>query len=278
MKQLVQKFLGKFGYSLRRTSALKTFAPFIRDFNFPEASFRMWIANADAKTWYEQEQWAKFGEFRALRKLVKKGDQVLEIGSHHGFTAMLLSKFVGPEGRVLSVEAHPQNAMIDHAQLGLNRSFSNLKFIHAACSDVPGTVKIFPSHNSNVVNENSNAANQETTDLIEVPAVTGDMLDKEHGPFDVVKIDVEGYEMEVLKGCKNLLSRAPKLALEIHMDWLGWRGQSMADIFKLIDVKRYDGEMILRHEHVNTDTVQAFDPSAIPKNGQANVFLERKRG
>jgi protein-L-isoaspartate O-methyltransferase len=173
MKQLVQKFLGRFGYSIRRTSTLKTFAPFIREFNFPEASFRMWMANADDVAWYDQEHWAKLGEFRALRKLVKKGDRVLEIGSHHGFTGMLLAKFAGDAGSVVSVEAHPQNAMIAQAQLGLNRSsFQNLKFIHAAGSDVPGTVKIIPLHNSNVVNENSNATNQSTTDLIEVPAVT----------------------------------------------------------------------------------------------------------
>jgi FkbM family methyltransferase len=175
----------------------------------------------------------------------------------------------------LSVEAHPQNAMIDQAQLGLNRSFTNLKFIHAACSDVAGTVKITPSNNSSVIKENSSVTNQNTTDLIEVPAVTGDMLDKEYGPFDVVKIDVEGHEIEVLKGCTNLLSRAPKLALEIHMDCLGWRGQSKTDIFKLIDVNRYEGEMVLRSDDFNA--LQIFDPSAIPENGIANVFLERKR-
>jgi hypothetical protein len=59
------------------------------------------------------------------------------------------------------------------------------------------------------------------------------------------------------------------------MDWLGWRGQSKADIFKLIDVNRYEGEMVLRPEHF--DKVQIFDPSAISENGAANVFLERKR-
>ena len=273
MKQCVQKILEKLGYSIRRNSTLKPFSPFVREFNFPEASFRMWIANNDDVTWYPKD-WDKFGEYRALRKLVKKGDRILEIGSHHGFTGMLLAKFAG-EGGVLSVEAHPQNAMVAQAQLGLNRSLQNLKFIHSAASDVPGTVKIITGHNSNVVNESSKAASQNVADLIEVPAVTGDMLDKEYGPFDVVKIDVEGYEIEVLKGCSNLLERTPKIALEIHMDWLRWRGQPVADIFKLIDVNRYEGEMVLRPEQA--DTVRVFDSTAIPLNGAANVFLERKQ-
>lgn len=268
MKQLIQKLLGQFGYGFRRLSKLKAFVPFVRDFHHPEASFRMWIANPEDVTWYDEEHWRKAGEFRALRKLVGAGDRILEIGSHHGFTGMLLARFVGAKGQILSIEAHPQNAMIAHAQLGLNASFTNLTFIHAAGSNVPGTVKIIPLHNSNVTNQTAD-------DLIEVPAVTGDMLDLEQGPFDLIKIDVEGYELEVLKGCRQMLSRAPKLALEIHVDSLRERGQTPADIFRLIDVNRYKGEMVVRPEQF--ETVQVFDPSAFPERGVVNVFLESKQ-
>ncbi len=228
----------------------------------------MWIANSDDTEWYDQEHWAKFGEFRALRKLVKSGDRILEIGAHHGFTGMLLAKFVGPEGSVLGIEAHSLNAMVAEAQLGLNRSFLNLQFINAACASTPGRVKIIPCHNSSVTD-------QKTDDAIEVAAVTGDMLDKEHGPFDVIKMDVEGYEVEVLKGCSRLLSRAPKLALELHLEGLREHGHSPADVFRLINVSQYEGEMVVRPDFV--DTVQVFDPSAIPTTGIVNIFLTPKR-
>ena len=174
MKRLVQKLLGRFGYEIRRTSIVKAFVPFVQEFNFPEASFKMWITSADVVTWYEKG-WADAGEFRALRKLVKAGDRILEIGSHHGFTGMLLARFAGRDGYVLGIEPLPHNAMIAQAQLGLNRSFSNLQFIQAACARAPGTVKIHTFHNSRVIDKETT-----TGDSIIVTAVTGDMLDEEY--------------------------------------------------------------------------------------------------
>jgi FkbM family methyltransferase len=244
------------------------FIPFIRHFNYPEASFKMWIANPDAAKWYDEEGWRKCGEFRALKGLAKKGDRVLEVGSHHGFTAMLLAKFVGPEGSVLSIEAHPQNAMVAQAQLGLNHSYANLQFIHAAGASASGTVKIAPSHNSYVTDD-------EGADSITVAAVTGDTLDNEHGPFDLIKIDVEGFELDVLQGCKSALLRGPKIALEIHMEGLRSRSQSVADIFRVIDLDRYEGQMVVRADDFNL--IKTFSPSAMPESGIVNAFLWPKK-
>jgi FkbM family methyltransferase len=268
MKRLVRKLLDRFGYEIRRTSVVKAFVPFVREFNLPGASFFFWIASADVVTWYDEKGWADSGEFRALRNLIKAGDRILEIGSHHGFTGMLLARFAGRDGFVLGVEPLPHNAIVAQAQLGLNRSISNLQFIQAAGASTAGTVKIYPFHNSKVIDKET------ATDSIIVGAVTGDMLDQEYGPFDVIKVDVEGYELEVLKGCSRLLSRAPKLALELHIDDLRERGQTLTDIFKLIAVERYTGEMVLRPQDFNT--LHVFNPFAIPEKGLVNVFLERK--
>jgi FkbM family methyltransferase len=242
----------------------KVFVPFIRTFNFPEAAFRMWIANDDAEKWYDERAWEKCAEFRALRWLVDKGDRILEIGSHHGFTGLLLAHFAGQRGFVLGIEAHPLNAMIAQAQLGLNRSVGNLEFIHAAGSNAPGNVRITTWHNSNVTSEASEST-------MEVAAVTGDMLAKEHGPFNTIKIDVEGYETETLEGCRKILAHTPKLALEIHMTGLRERGRSISDVLKLIGAHRYEGEMVVRPDY---DTLLPFEPSRIPEDGIANVFMK----
>jgi len=266
-KRLLQKLLARFGYEIRRTSIVKAFVPFVQEFNFPGAFFKMWVASADVVPWYGKD-WAECGEFRALRKLIKVGDRILEIGSHHGFTSMLLARFAGQDGYVLGIEPLPHNAMVAQAQLGLNRSISNLQFIQAACASAAGTVKIHAFHNSRVIDKESDA------ESIIVAAVTGDMLDEEYGPFDVIKVDVEGYELEVLKGCRRLLSRVPKLALELHIDDLRERGQTPTEIFKLIAVERYTGKMVLRPQDYRT--LHVFNPCAIPEKGVINVFLEQK--
>ena len=270
MKQLVQNMLGQFGYGFRKLSKLKPFTPFVRTITFPDASFQFWIANQDAAKWYEPEHTLQCGELHALRKLVEKGDRILEIGSHHGYTGMLLASFAGPSGYVHSIEAHPHNAMIDHAQLGLNRSINNLRFENFAGSNAVGTVSIRPSHNSNVMDKSE--------DTIQVPAITGDALDAQYGPFNFIKIDVEGYEVEVLKGCRKLLSRAPKLALEIHRDGLQERGQTLADVLDLIDVGRYEGEMVLHSETEEGRQAEVFNPSAVLASYRANILLRRKQG
>ena len=267
MKQAVQKLLGQFGYGFRKLSALKPFTPFVQDINLPGASFQMWIANPDDVAWYDQGHWQRCGEFQALARLVKPNDRVLEIGSHHGFTGMMLSRFVGPNGHVHSMEAHPHNAMIAQAQLGLNRTITNLSFFNLAANDAAGTVRINPLHNSSITEETHNA--------IEVKSVTGDMMDERHGPFNLVKIDVEGYELDVLKGCKKLLARTPKIALEIHMSVIHERGQALADLLNLIGIGRYEGEMSLRPE--KTYQVEPFNPSLIPSHCIANVLLRPKQ-
>lgn len=270
MKQLIQKLIEPFGYTFRRIDSLKPYNPFVRNFEFPGANFRMWISNRDVSSWYASDLGLNSGEFYALQNLVKPGDNVLEIGSHHGFTGLYLSRFVGENGRVFGLEANPSNALIDQAQMVLN-GFKNLQFKHAAASDKPGNLKISSNHNAAISNDGT-----------DVEAITGDMLDAQFGPFNVLKVDVEGYEVEVLRGCREILKRSPKLAIEIHNDEIPKRGHSLDDLLDLIDAEKYQGEMIVRPKSP-TDRIP-FSISALKSLKRdpnleylaVNVFLVRK--
>jgi hypothetical protein len=157
--------------------------------------------------------------------------------------------------------------MVAQAQLGLNHSYANLQFINAAGASASGDVKITSGHNSSVTDGGANS--------ITVAGVTGDMLDNEYGPFDLIKIDVEGFELDVLLGCKNVLLRAPKLALEIHTEGLRARNQSAADVFRVIDIDRYEGQMVARED--SFDLIKTFNRSAMPESGIVNLFLWPKK-
>ena len=203
MKRALKQLLLRAGYDLHR--AKPTFIPFIRHYEFPGCAFNFWIANQDATWWYGEEPWRVSGEFKELARLVKKGDRVLEIGSHHGFTALIFANFVGPAGRVVGVEAHPWNAMIEAAQMGLNSSLKNLQFINAAGSDRDGKVRVVAE------NHNSSMGVGSAIATVEIPARTGDSLDREFGPFNFLKIDVEGYETTVLKGVQRPSAKTAKI-------------------------------------------------------------------
>ncbi len=54
-----------------------------------------------------------------------------------------------------------------------------------------------------------------------------------------LKIDVEGFELQVLQGAKAILSTRPKLEIEVHAELLHQYGASVDDLFRLIDMKSY---------------------------------------
>jgi hypothetical protein len=64
--------------------------------------------------------------------------------------------------------------------------------------------------------------------------------DQIEGAIDLLKIDVEGYELHVLRGAKRLLESRPHLQIEVHPGPISDFGGSVADMFKLIDADAYD--------------------------------------
>jgi FkbM family methyltransferase len=267
MKQMLKTMFRRAGVDIQLVKP--PFVPYVHKYQFGDFAFDFWIANRDAVWWYKEEAWKASGELKELARLAKSGDRVLEIGSHHGFTGLLFAGYVGPKGLVVGLEAHPWNAMIDTAQLGLNPGIKNLRFINAAGSDKEGVLKmVSENHNSSV-----GVGGAGTT--TEVPARTGDALDQELGPFDLLKIDVEGFETQVLKGCKNLLRRRPKLAVELHLDEMPKYGTNAAEVLELINVKDYEGTMVMRPD---TSTIRSFVPDQMPEHGIVNLFLTPRQG
>ena len=75
-----------------------------------------------------------------------------------------------------------------------------------------------------------------------------------HPAPDLVKVDVEGFELEVLQGAEQLLAQhRPTLMLEIHVDLIRWSGGQLRDIADLLARHRYecravDGTRLSMHE------------------------------
>lgn len=72
--------------------------------------------------------------------------------------------------------------------------------------------------------------------MITVPVVSLDEFFQDHTPADTLKIDVEGYEMEVLKGgLQYIQTYKPLIFLEIHSKILKDIGTPSAEIFLLLE-------------------------------------------
>ncbi|WP_088342489.1 MULTISPECIES: FkbM family methyltransferase [Rhodomicrobium] len=148
--------------------------------------------------------------------MVAKGDLVFDIGSHVGDR---IGAFRSLGARVIAAE--PQPAAFRWLRLRYGRD-RQVTLLQRAVGDAPGTVTFHVNTANPTVSTASlgfmDAARgaegwegQNWDETISVPAVTLDELIAQHGEPAFVKIDVEGFELHVLKG----LSRAlPKLSFE----------------------------------------------------------------
>jgi FkbM family methyltransferase len=240
--------------------------PYIQKYNIHGISFDFWTVDETARDWYLPEDREKIAEISGLIQLVDKGDRILEIGSHHGFHTMLLSCLAGDSGFVLGLEASPFNAQVAHSQIALNDFGNFCKVKNWAAAEKTGTLNLTKDSNATVTSaDNINS--------IPVKSVTGDNLLDIYGNFDLLKLDVEGFEAHVLAGCKKILKNKPKLAIELHVPQLDHFGSDINEIFELINICDYDGVMIQRSFKYDS---QPLSVNNIP-NDIVNLLLKPKK-
>lgn len=207
----------------------RPFKPYLKKKNVEGVVFDFWIGDRDGRDWYDLQcgdpVWL---EMRFIKDhLIEQGDVVLECGGHHGCSAIILSHWVGAAGKVVTFEPSPANGDIIEKNIEQN-GISNITLERKAVGAEQGMITISEASNSSVT-PSGEGLRAELTCLDEY----------EHLNPTFLKIDVEGFEMQVLQGAKQILSTRPKLAIEIHTEDLSQYGASVQDLFRLIDVKNY---------------------------------------
>jgi FkbM family methyltransferase len=153
----------------------------------------------------------------ALASLVRPGDVCCDIGANLGFFSILLSRFSGPTGSIYAFEPVPDNASLIEGNARLNR-MENIKVSTLALSCADGKGELLLARHVGGAVLKSVGAPPDLAGSITVETASLDAL-VEHGrvePPDVVKIDVEGAEMEVLRGMEQVLRKwAPALIVEL---------------------------------------------------------------
>lgn len=145
-----------------------------------------------------------------FRELLKPGMVFIDIGANIGYYSLIASKLVGPSGKVFAFEPWSRNINILKENIKLN-SISNITIVPKALSNAGSDdVKIFLPKEDNCGMASLVKINDEyySGDFERTSAVTfADFLESyKPGRIDVVKIDVEGSEMNVLKGMAGSLA------------------------------------------------------------------------
>jgi len=145
----------------------------------------------------------------------KKGDVFIDIGAHLGKYSLIAAKIVGKLGKVIAIEANPENYRRLLENVKINSLTDIITTFNVAAYDKKTKVSLYigdaSGEHSIIFNVGKKWYN---IDAIPVDHVVKHLKLKK---VDWIKIDVEGAEYEVLQGLKNTLRRfRPKLIVEIH--------------------------------------------------------------
>jgi FkbM family methyltransferase len=160
-----------------------------------------------------------------FKNLLRPGLIVVDVGANVGWHTLLMAQQVGDAGRVIAFEPNPsvREQLLYH--VALNR-FSQVEVLPYALSDAAGRVKFnAPPVNNPHCGDGFLAATPdlETTDCIEVEAMPFDaLLDQlTLSRLDLIKIDVEGFEWRVLRGCEQAIENfRPHIVFEYNSDYI----------------------------------------------------------
>lgn len=142
----------------------------------------------------------------AARRLIRPGDTIFDIGANYGLMSVLFASLVGPYGRVIGYEPNPQVFKVLKLTVQRNR-FENVQLRTCALGEQPDTLRL------NVpIGHAGRASLLDVGEHVEQVDVPVRRLDDEVAKLgidriDLLKIDVEGYELQVFRGGDDMLGR-----------------------------------------------------------------------
>lgn len=152
-----------------------------------------------------------------LYGLVKEGFVVFDVGTNIGETLLGFAQIIGNKGKVYGFEPVPYLHERAKTNIGLN-NFNNIHLFNVALSDKEETLSFTPTPNQN----SSGIAMRKKTDEgyvgTQVSAFTLDsfVASEQIAHIDMIKIDVEGFEFNVLQGAlETLKTKRPILVIEV---------------------------------------------------------------
>lgn len=191
----------------------------------------------------EKYYWSGLYEPRAQEVIVDhlaSGDVMWDVGAHIGFLSAIAARTVGPRGRVVAFEPLPANVLRLTQTVEMN-GLTNVSIRDVAVSSSVGT----GAFHVNLSSAMGGLAGAGDGERIDVQTTTLDAELDLSRPPQLVKIDVEGFEEEVLAGAQGLFTKVrPFLIIELLTAEAVARAQSLLPRYALrrIDEMNFVGD------------------------------------
>jgi len=174
-------------------------------------------------------------EIAWVRRLLKPGDIVLDVGAHIGFFTMHMAAMVGPSGRVYAFEPFDANAELLERSVAENRFAERVVVTRAAVGAASGSATLtFAAETLNsggayLLRDGTAPLTGNVKKTVPLVALDEFTLPR---PVKFIKMDVEGAEPQVLGGAARLLKNdRPLILSELHPTQLQRASATTADEF-----------------------------------------------
>lgn len=174
--------------------------------------------------------------FDFLANYVRPGTSIIDVGANVGFFSMGAIKWLTGEANIFAIE--PENNNFELLKENLSRGPFSKRFnpILGAAADIDGVLLL-------EVNEQNPADHKIGVSGRPVPAFRLDTMMAEHGwpPISLIKIDVQGAELRVLKGASKIIEKfSPAIYLELDNRALAASGLNSNSIIDFMKQYGYD--------------------------------------
>ncbi len=223
-------------------------------------------------------------EIRLSRRLINTGDTVVDAGANMGLWAMGAARRVGQNGAVHAFEPVPEN----FEELRSNTELNDLTQIHAVecgLSHRKGRTTIYAATNGNS-GMASLAPAPGVDRALDIELTTLDDYCEAQGiaRVEFLKMDVEGAELSVLEGGRELLKKDPMILFEASEQTARAFGRSTVEVkahlsemgFRLFRVDRRGLECVEVNElHEANEDLLAVKPAHLETNEVLSKLVRR---
>lgn len=235
--------------------------------------FRLWYRT------FRYQYKNDIGGMNFIKNSLKSGDTAFDIGAHKGAYLNLMRQCVGNQGLVIGFE--PQIVLYEYlSSVKKSLRWSNVKIEHLAISDKEGKSKLYIPSNK-VKQESSPGASllqiNSMNDIQRKEEVNTQTLDNYISQNQLnptfLKIDVEGNELNIFKGGKNLLSTVkPRILVEIEARHIG--EEKVMETIEFLKEMNYSGKFIHKKQliHLEKFTFSKYQ-NVVNMNEYCNNFI-----